>query len=288
MQKKLIALFGFILLLFLSPFVPVILFSHLPQNSDFIATQSEINQENIVGDKFDSSNQLVYSSSNTNILNTNDQIESKKALILFTPSHEAFIPIVKNVSGQTSVYHPQSNITAFGDVIKKYFELNSINVEILAVDTMDKMKKTNRSFSEAYDVVRPYLVTHLQNSNYDIIIDLHRDSTKRKLSTLNYKNETYGKLYFVVGENNPNFISNKNFAEEISSSLNEYIPGISRGVIGKKGEHVDGIYNQDLAKNMILVELGGIENTQDEINRTLSVLSKAISTVLQKSSLRNL
>lgn len=283
MKNKLLVFLGFILLLFFSPFVPVFLFSQLPQNPNVIANQPEINQEkNIVGEKFDSSNQLVYLSSNTNTLNTNEQIETKKALILFTHSHEAFIPIVKSVSGQTPVYHPHSNITAFEDVIKKYFELNSINVEILAVDTMDKMKKTNRSFPEAYDVVRPYLVTQLQNSNYDIIIDLHRDSTKRKLSTLNYKNETYGKLYFVVGENNPNYISNKTFAEEISSSLNEYIPGISRGVIGKKGEHVDGVYNQDLAKNMILVEMGGIENTQDEINRTISVLSKAISTVLQK------
>lgn len=73
----------------------------------------------------------------------------------------------------------------------------------------------------------------------------------------------------------------------MSSKLNEMIPGISRGVIGKKGYHVDGIYNQDLSKNMILIELGGIENTQDEINRTISVLSRAISIVLQEFPLEN-
>ncbi len=50
----------------------------------------------------------------------------------------------------------------------------------------------------------------------------------------------------------------------------------------KKGDNVDGIYNQDLSKNMVLIELGGIENTQDEINRTISVLAKASSIVLQE------
>ncbi|WP_079524092.1 stage II sporulation protein P [Solibacillus isronensis] len=35
-----------------------------------------------------------------------------------------------------------------------------------------------------------------------------------------------------------------------------------------------GIYNPDLAENMVLIELGKIENTEEEINRTISVLSK--------------
>jgi len=70
----------------------------------------------------------------------------------------------------------------------------------------------------------------------------------------------------------------------MSTQLNEMVPGISRGVIGKKGDHVDGIYNQDLAENMVLIELGGIENTQEEINRTISLLAKVITIILQNPS----
>ena len=47
---------------------------------------------------------------------------------------------------------------------------------------------------------------------------------------------------------------------------------------------MDGIYNQDLANNMVLIELGGIDNTQEEINRTISVLAKAVSAILQDPS----
>lgn len=35
---------------------------------------------------------------------------------------------------------------------------------------------------------------------------------------------------------------------------------------------------------MLLIELGGIENTQEEINRTISVLAKAVSAILQEPS----
>ncbi len=35
---------------------------------------------------------------------------------------------------------------------------------------------------------------------------------------------------------------------------------------------------------MVLIELGGIDNTQEEINRTISVLAKAVSDLLQGQS----
>ena len=141
---------------------------------------------------------------------------------------------------------------------------------------------TNRTFPEAYDVIRPFLTDRLQEKEYDLIIDLHRDSADKKTTTLTFNNQSYRKLYFVVGEDQPYYKFNQLLAENLSAQLNEMVPEISRGVIGKKGDHVDGIYNH-LAKNMVLIELGGIDNTE-EINRTISLLAKAISIVLQNQS----
>ena len=69
-------------------------------------------------------------------------------------------------------------------------------------------------------------------------------------------------------------------AKNLRVNLHTSRPGI---VIGKKGESEDGIYNQDLQGNMVLIELGGIESTEEEVNRTISVLAKAVSTVLQET-----
>lgn len=43
-----------------------------------------------------------------------------------------------------------------------------------------------------------------------------------------------------------------------------------------KGKGVNGVYNQDLAPNMLLIELGGIDNTEDELERTMAILAQAI------------
>lgn len=262
--------FGLIFLLFISPII--------------LETFSSIPQKAIIEEDHEEK-QVVYASTQNESNVTIEKTEYKNALLLFTHSHEAFVPVVQSTNGQTAVYSPTSNIMGFQDTIKKHFALNLIQTEFLAIDTMDEMKKTNRTFSEAYDVVRPFLADQLQEKEYDLIIDLHRDSAKRKTTTLTDNNQSYGKLYFVVGEDHPNYKLNKSLAENISAQLNEMVPGISRGVIGKKGDNVDGIYNQDLAKNMVLIELGGIENTQEEINRTISLLAKAVSIVLQNQSL---
>lgn len=316
MKYKVKFFLGYMLLLFLLPMIVANFTSKVYQEKIVVAEQYESNleqsivepsnlQENVVQEQGKNNaekdvvaeqdkshpeqddNKPLEQTSNSMDSISIKQTESKLALVLFTHSHETFIPMVESEYGKTPVYHSNSNIMEFENVIKNDFELNSIRTEFLEVDTMAEMEKTNRKFSEAYAVVRPYLFKQIKKSNYDIIIDLHRDSAKRDITTLNHKNVNYGKLYFVVGENNPNYSSNKGLADTLSSKLNEMIPGISRGVIGKKGDHVDGIYNQDLSKNMILIELGGIENTQDEINRTISVLSRAISIVLQEFPLEN-
>ncbi|PYF07214.1 stage II sporulation protein P [Ureibacillus chungkukjangi] len=291
MQNRILIFFGFILLLFISPIVVATLDSNATLlASTNTSTEQELvpttQQEDLaIAEKIES-NQLVYSTNSDTRdtpLDNTKEIVPRNALILFTHSHEAFKPIVKSKDGKTAVYDSTSNIMSFNETIKNYFTLNSITADFLEFNTMDEMAKTNRKFSEAYNIVRPALESQINNKKYDIIIDLHRDSANREITTLNYQNETYGKLYFVVGEEHSNYLANKSYAQKMSTQLNELIPGISRGVISKKGDHVDGVYNQDLAENMVLIELGGIDNTEEEINRTLSVLSKAISTILQET-----
>ena len=57
----------------------------------------------------------------------------------------------------------------------------------------------------------------------------------------------------------------------------------SRGVIPKSGDNVDGVYNQDLSPQALLIEIGGQENNEEEVNRTVSVIAKAVTTVFEKA-----
>ena len=63
------------------------------------------------------------------------------------------------------------------------------------------------------------------------------------------------------------------FTEELNNKLNEKYPGLSRGIYKKKGPGVNGVYNQDFDPNTILIEVGGEENTIDEVYNSCRAIS---------------
>ncbi len=46
--------------------------------------------------------------------------------------------------------------------------------------------------------------------------------------------------------------------------------------IKKEGPFVNGVYNQDFSSRVILIELGGNENTIEEVYRSLIILGEAL------------
>ncbi|WP_342533019.1 stage II sporulation protein P [Lysinibacillus sp. FSL K6-0057] len=200
-----------------------------------------------------------------------------KVLVLFTHTHEAYEPIVKAVSGKVATSHETVNIMSLKDKIVNHFNVNGLKTDVLDVDIMKKLQEEGKGYHESYNVMRPYLSKHLETNNYDLIVDLHRDSLKHDLTTISYNGENYAKIAIVVGAEHANYRWNTAYAESLSSTLNAIVPKISKGVISKSGDGVDGRYNQDLAKQMMIIEIGGIGNTEEEVNRTIAVIGKAIS-----------
>ena len=88
-------------------------------------------------------------------------------------------------------------------------------------------------------------------------------------------------IYDVIVDTNPNYIENLEFTDKISKTINEKVPGLSKGIYKKQGAGVNGVYNQDFSNRTILIEIGGPENTIDEVYETLLVLSEALSEVIK-------
>jgi len=206
---------------------------------------------------------------------------SHKVLLFYTHSHEAFKPIVKAESGMQAVYDPQHNIYSLSTAFEEHFAMQNIEATTMEVDIMAELKKQGGTFAGAYKAARPFVEQAIAK-DYDLVLDVHRDSAGKETTTLQ-ADTSYAKLAFVVGAGHANYRWNLAYAEGLHSILNGLVPGISRGVIQKSGAGVNGIYNQDLAPNMILVELGGIDNTEEEILRTISVLTQAVSMMLEGS-----
>ena len=136
--------------------------------------------------------------------------------------------------------------------------------------------KNNINYAYSYTVSKKYLNNALSShGKYDLVIDFHRDSVKKSLTTITVDGKDYAKLMFVVGKGSDNFQAVNKCCKKMSSMLNEKIPKISRGVMLKQSH-----YNQGVTKNMVLIEVGANENTYEEVQNSLNILAMVIDEYL--------
>ncbi len=172
--------------------------------------------------------------------------------------------IVPNI--MITSYMLKENLEEYG--IYSYVEERSIK-EIL--------NKNKWKYSKSYKVSRSFIEDkQKENPKLKYYIDLHRDSVKKKHTTIEIDGIKYAKIMLLVGLEHNSYKDNLKEAEKINNKLNKYYPGISRGIYKKSGSGVNGIYNQDFSKYVFLFEIGGIENNIEEVNNTMIALTKVL------------
>lgn len=116
-------------------------------------------------------------------------------------------------------------------------------------------------------------------SKYDSLkyfIDIHRDSVSKDISTCVINNKSYARILFVLGASNKNYMENEKIMNELDKISDELYPGLSRGIYKKSTPDWPLVYNQDLNKGVLLIEVGATENTIDEVINTTDALSNII------------
>ncbi|MEC2074973.1 stage II sporulation protein P [Metabacillus fastidiosus] len=69
----------------------------------------------------------------------------------------------------------------------------------------------------------------------------------------------------------------KRFAHSFQYLIEKGYKGLSKGVMIKDKTHRNGVYNQDLSKYNMIIEIGGVENNLEELYRTAEILGIVIS-----------
>lgn len=208
--------------------------------------------------------------------------KDEKVLLYFTHNHEAYSPVTKAKNGKVAVSHHEENIERFGEKLSKQLANYEVQGQLLDVDNMAVQAKQKRPYSQSYATIRSFVSDQLAEESYDLVIDLHRDSIGRQHTTVEVDGVSYAKVAFVVGLDHEQYKKNEATAEALQQQMEKRVPGITRPLIRKSGKGVDGKYNQDLHPSLILIELGGMENNEKELNRTVSVLAESISAILTK------
>ncbi len=189
--------------------------------------------------------------------------------LYFTHTRESYLPYLEGVTNPDSAMHSQINVTKVGEMVENQLEQQGIGTSIDKTDVIQNLNNKGLNYYSAYQESRP-LVKAAMASNKDLLylIDIHRDSQRRDVTTGIINGQSYAKLAFVVGEEHPNFEKNLKVATELHKLLESKYKGISRGVIAKKGSGTNGKFNQDLSSNALLLEFGGVDNTFAELERS--------------------
>ncbi|WP_078556671.1 stage II sporulation protein P [Bacillus alkalicellulosilyticus] len=198
--------------------------------------------------------------------------------VMHSHNRESFLPELKNVTDMNDAFHPEVNITLVGQRFGQALERNGIGAEVDTTDVMAILSNRGWQYGQSYNAGREIVKEAMaSNEDLDFFFEFHRDTAPRKTTTVTINGEEYARTWFVLGRNHENYEHNRKMANELHDLLEEHYPGLSRGVVAYGGAGRNGIYNQDLSKQSILVEFGGVENTLEETFRTADAFADVFS-----------
>jgi stage II sporulation protein P len=203
----------------------------------------------------------------------------KVVYLYFSHNRESFLPYLKGVTDPDMAYHSKINITKVGEKLQSELEAKGIGTIVEKTDIQGNLNKKGWEYSQSYQESRTVVQAALAgNRDLTYLIDIHRDSKRKKNTTIDINGKSYAKIAFVIGAENPNYDKNLKLANELHKLLDKkYGKGLSRGIIESKGKWTNGKFNQDLSENAILIEFGGVDNTFEELNRSAEALADVFS-----------
>jgi stage II sporulation protein P len=202
--------------------------------------------------------------------------DSKVVFIYHSHNRESWYPVLTDKSKDPN--SSTKNITLVGKRLAQKLEEEGIGAQHSNTDYPTAIQNYRWELSYKYSMktVKEALAS---NKDLKFIFDIHRDSQKRKYTTIDINGKSYAQVYFIIGHKNPNWEQNEAFATKIHEALDKKYPGISRGIWGKTAASGNAEYNQSLAADSVLIEVGGVDNTLEESYRTADALAEVISEI---------
>lgn len=198
--------------------------------------------------------------------------------IYHTHNRESFLPYLKGVTDPNKANHSKINVTKVGEKLAENLEEKGIGVNVDETDFMDKLIKAGLKYPKAYQASREGIETAMAtNKDLEYFIDIHRDSHGKDFTTIKINGKNYAKIAFVIGGKNPNYEDNLALANKLHKALEKKYPGLSRGIIKHNSSGNNSLYNQDVSPNAMLIEIGGVGNTFEEMYRTVDAFAAVFS-----------
>lgn len=200
-------------------------------------------------------------------------------LIYHTHTTEAYTQTETDTYTETSAWRtddPTQNVVAVGEALKEILE-TQYGFNVIHDTTDHEPPKLSTAYERSVKTMETY---HSKYPSIVLFIDLHRDAYTTDSAPCDYliiNGTETARLMLVVGKgekyaDKPYYTSNQAFAERITAHLNTIDPKLCRPVRVKTGR-----YNQHVAPNCILVEVGHNANTLAQAKAAMPYLAESIA-----------
>ncbi len=200
--------------------------------------------------------------------------------IYHTHARESFLPDLPEVRNKNKVEEAfttdlKRSVVAVGDELAAKLR-SQYGIAAVHSPTIHDQESSLGAYTRSEQTAKKMLA---DNPSIKILLDIHRDSALRKETTVKVNRVDTAKVLMVVGTDktlpHPNWKQNYAFAVQMTAVLEGLFPGISRGIMTKTER-----YNQHLLPQAMLVEVGGPENSLEEVKRTADDLAAVIAAIL--------
>ena len=175
------------------------------------------------------------------------------------------------------------NVMMAGSLLSEKLNKNGIKTVFEDTNLSDFINSMGLPSNELYGGSRVFVTNAKKKySTLKYFIDLHRDSVDKDISTININGKDYARVLFVLGTTNSNYEQNRVMMDSLNNIINEKYPKLSRGIYEVDIPDWPEIYNQDLDKNAILIELGAKDNDINEVLNTIDVLANALTKYIKE------
>ena len=200
--------------------------------------------------------------------------ENPRILLYHTHSAETYS---NSPEGNYHSKDKANSVMAVGELLTE--ELNTKGWGVVHSTKYHDYPDFNNSYASSYKTIQEMLSKY---NTIDIAIDIHRDARdiknesqkrveeERLTTTIN--GEKVAKFLFVVGAKNPDVDKVKALAEDITKFGQKKYPGLVLPVVEKPY----GKYNQYVAKNHMLIEIGSNGTTTEEAKGSAKYVAEVL------------
>lgn len=190
-------------------------------------------------------------------------------------------------AGETYSDSPEGNYHSQNNRDKSVLEVGTLLTEYLSQKGWGVVHSTKyhdypdftKSYASSLETVKSMLNNH---KNINIAIDLHRDGRdlntdadmqkENERMTTTYNGEKVAKFFFVVGMKNTNVDEVQELAEDITKFAQSKYPELVLPIVKKQY----GKFNQYMAKNHMLIEIGSNGTSSDEAKASVKYVAEIL------------